>query len=201
VRTAAPAARFLEQEEEVRIVGGRFRGRALAAPATLATRPTSDRVREAIFNILAHGIADLQIPGARVLDLFAGSGALGLEALSRGASFCLFVDTSPEARAQIRRNVETLGLTGATRIFRRDATDLGAAGALAGFGLAFLDPPYDGRLGERALLSAATGGWLAPGAVVALEQRRGTPTVLPPPFALLARRSWGETEVLFGRHA
>jgi 16S rRNA (guanine966-N2)-methyltransferase len=200
-RQRAGRAAPRKKEDGVRIVGGRFRGRTLAAPATPATRPTSDRVREAVFNILLHGLADLQIPGARVLDLFAGSGALGLEALSRGANFCLFVDTSPEARAQIRRNVEALGLTGATRIFRRDATDLGPAGTLAGFGLAFLDPPYEGRLGERALLSATTGGWLAPGAVVVLEQQQGTPTVLAPSLTLLARRSWGGTEVLFARHA
>ncbi len=186
----------------MRIVGGRFRGRALTAPDTLATRPTSDRVREAVFNILMHGIADLQIAGARVLDLFAGSGALGLEALSRGASFCLFVDTSPAARGQIRRNVEALGLTGATKIFRRDATDLGAAGALAGFALAFLDPPYDDlRLGEKALACAAAGGWLAAGAVVVLEQRRGSPTALASPFTVIERRNWGGTEVVFARHA
>jgi 16S rRNA (guanine966-N2)-methyltransferase len=190
------------ERKKVRIVSGRFRGRALTAPDTLATRPTSDRVREAVFNILTHGIADLQIAGARVLDLFAGSGALGLEALSRGASFCLFVDTSPAARGQIRRNVEALGLTGATKIFRRDATDLGTAGALAGFALAFLDPPYDDlRLGDRALLSAAAGGWLAPGAVVVLEQRRGSKTALAPPFSLIERRTWGGTEVVFARHA
>jgi 16S rRNA (guanine966-N2)-methyltransferase len=185
----------------VRIVGGRFRGRSLVAPGDLATRPTSDRVREAVFNILAHGIDGFQLTGAKVLDLFAGSGALGLEALSRGAHFCLFVDVRAEARAHIRRNVEALGLTGVTRIFRRDATSLGPAGALAGFTLAFLDPPYGQGLGERALVSVAAGGWLAPGAVAVLEERKGSPIVLAPPFTLIDRRSWGDTQVLFARLA
>ena len=92
-------------------------------------RPTADRVRESLFNILEHGIEGLSLQGARVIDLFAGTGALGLEALSRGASFCLFVEEQVEARAVIRANIDALQLTGATRIFRRDATDLGPAGA------------------------------------------------------------------------
>ena len=183
----------------MRIVGGRFRGRALAAPDNLATRPTSDRVREAIFNILLHGIPRFQIAGAKVLDLFAGSGALGLEALSRGAGFCLFVENDAAARAEIRRNVEALGLTGVTRIFRRDATSLGPAGQLAGFGLAFLDPPYDRRLDERALTSAASGGWLDAGAICVIERRKGSPFGLGPAFSLVDRRGWGDTEVVFVR--
>jgi 16S rRNA (guanine966-N2)-methyltransferase len=184
----------------VRIVGGAFRGRPLIAPGTRATRPTSERVREAIFDILLHGIAGFQIAGVKVLDLFAGSGALGLEALSRGASFCLFVEQAAEARAQIRRNIEALGLTGVTRVFRRDACNLGRAGNLAGFGLALLDPPYGAELGRRALASAAEGGWLAPGAIAVLEQRKGTATILAPAFTMLERRSWGDTQVLFARH-
>src|SRR5262249_12910865 len=148
----------------VRIIGGRFRGRPLASPAG-ATRPTSDRVREAVFNILSHGIPDLELEGARVLDLFAGSGALGLEALSRGARFCLFVENSADARARIRRNIDALGLTGSTKIFRRDATELGSAGRAGAFTLVFIDPPYAEPLGERALAAAAAGGWLAPGAL------------------------------------
>jgi 16S rRNA (guanine966-N2)-methyltransferase len=183
----------------VRIVGGRFRGRSLTAPDTPATRPTSDRVREAIFNILTHGISEFEIAGAKVLDLFAGSGALGLEALSRGASFCLFVETNAEARARIRRNIEALGLTGATRIFRRDATSLGPAGPLAGFALAFLDPPYGRGLSESALASAAEGRWLASGAVAVIEQRKGSAIELAPAFTLIDQRSWGDTEVLITR--
>jgi 16S rRNA (guanine966-N2)-methyltransferase len=183
----------------MRIIGGRFRGRALAAPGDARIRPTSDRVREAVFNILAHGIPDFDPEGARVLDLFAGTGALGLEALSRGATFCLFVEEDAKARALIRRNVEALGLTGVTKIFRRDAADLGAAGRQDGFTLAFLDPPYGQGLSERALASAAEGGWLAAGAVAVIEERTGTAVSMPAGFTALDARSWGDTEVLFAR--
>ena len=181
----------------MRIVGGQLRGRALATPGDDATRPTSDRVREAVFNILAHGMPDFELQGARVLDLFAGTGALGIEALSRGARFCLFVEDGAEARALIRRNVEAFGLTGVTKIFRRDATSLGPAGALGGFTLAFLDPPYGQGLAERALVASAEGGWLAPGAIVVIEERKGTAVTLPAGFTALDRRAWGDTEVLF----
>lgn len=109
----------------MRVVAGRFRGRPLQAPDDMKIRPTSDRVRESLFNILAHGIENFSLDGARVIDLFAGTGALGIEAVSRGAAYCLFVEEAPDARALIRTNVEALGLTGETRIFRRDATDLG----------------------------------------------------------------------------
>src|SRR5438874_9476915 len=111
----------------MRIVGGRLRGRALAAPKSQAIRPTADRLREALFNVLVHAYGD-PVTGARVLDLFAGTGALGLEALSRGAAFALFVDDGAPARALMRENVEALGLGGASRIFRRDAARLGAIG-------------------------------------------------------------------------
>ena len=174
----------------MRIVGGEFRGRPIAAPNHAGLRPTSDRVREAIFNVLAHGIADFSLDGAKVLDLFAGTGALGLEALSRGAHFCLFIETDVEARGLIRQNVEALGLTGRTRVFRRDATDLGPAGNRGGFTLAFADPPYGKGLGEQALAAAATGGWLAPNAIVVTicvlslprsESRRSHVTMPPRP--------------------
>jgi 16S rRNA (guanine966-N2)-methyltransferase len=158
-------------------------------------------VREAIFNILTHGIPGCTIPGARVLDLFAGTGALGLEALSRGAGFCLFVEEDAEARALIRKNVEALGLTGVTKIFRRDATDLGPAGRNGGFALVFLDPPYGRGLGERALASAAAGSWLAGGAIAVIEERKGTAVALPDGFAALDQRTWGDTQVLFARLA
>jgi 16S rRNA (guanine966-N2)-methyltransferase len=182
----------------MRIVGGQFRGRPLAAPAHEGTRPTSDRAREAMFNILAHGIPGFELAGARVLDLFAGTGALGLEALSRGAAFCLLVEPEVEARALIRRNVEALGLTGATKIFRRDAADLGPAGRQSGFTLAFLDPPYGLGLAERSLASAA-GGWLASGAVAVIEERKGTAIAIPAGFAALDQRSWGDTQAQFVR--
>ncbi|KAB2919117.1 MAG: 16S rRNA (guanine(966)-N(2))-methyltransferase RsmD [Hyphomicrobiaceae bacterium] len=184
----------------MRIVGGRFRGRTLAAPEAEGTRPTSDRVREAVFNILTHGIEGFALEGAKVLDLFAGTGALGLEALSRGAAFCLFVEEGAAARAVIRRNIETLGLTGVTKIFRRDATSLGPAGNRGDATLAFLDPPYGRGLAERALASAAEGGWLADGAVAVIEERKGSAVALPAGFAWLDRRQWGDTEVLFARY-
>ncbi len=133
--------------------------------------------------------------------MFAGTGALGIEALSRGARFCLFIEEAPEARALIRRNVEALGLTGVTKIFRRDATSLGPAGGLGGFTLAFLDPPYGQGLAERALAAAAGGDWLAPGAVVVIEERKGVSVALPTGFAEVDRRTWGDTEVLFARFA
>jgi 16S rRNA (guanine966-N2)-methyltransferase len=183
----------------MRIVAGQFRGRPLAAPEGAHTRPTSDRVREAVFNILEHGIADFAVPGVRVLDLFAGTGALGLEALSRGAAFCLFVEEDAAARGLIRRNIETLGLTGTTKVYRRDASNLGAAGNRGGFGLVFLDPPYEQDLAQRALISAAVGGWLAPGAVAVIEDSRRAIMALPPGFLALEQRTWGDTQVLFAR--
>src|SRR5437016_1351880 len=145
----------------MRIVGGRLRGRTLAAPRSQAIRPTADRLRESLFNILVHGYGD-PVTGARVLDLFAGTGALGIEALSRGAAFALFIDDGAQARALIRENVAALGLGGVSRIFRRDARRLGAAHPVAPFSLAFLDPPYGEGLAEQALASAREGGWLTP---------------------------------------
>jgi 16S rRNA (guanine966-N2)-methyltransferase len=135
----------------MRVVGGRLRGRPLVGPKSNAIRPTADRLREALFNILLHGYGD-PIAGARVLDLFAGTGALGIEAVSRGAEFALFVDDGAEARALLRENATALGLGGTTRIFRRDATKLGPAHPLAPFALAFLDPPYGQNLAAPALL-------------------------------------------------
>lgn len=184
----------------MRIVGGKFRGRAIAAPKNAGLRPTADRVRESLFNILEHGVEDFAIEGARVVDLFAGTGALGLEALSRGAAFCLFVEESPEARALIRDNIEALQLTGLTRIFRRDATDLGAVGTMAPFTLAFLDPPYGKGLGERALSSLSNGGWLAPGALAVIEERADAAIALPEEFTEIDRRTWGDTQVVIARY-
>jgi 16S rRNA (guanine966-N2)-methyltransferase len=184
----------------MRIVAGRFRGRAIAAPSDEAVRPTSDRVRESLFNILDHGIEGFSLSGARVIDLFAGTGALGLEALSRGAAFCLFIDEAVAARALIRTNIELLQLTGLTRIFRRDATDLGPVGTLAPFGLAFLDPPYGKGLAERALASLADGGWLEPGAVVVSEERANREIALPRSFAEIDRRAYGDTQIVIARY-
>ena len=182
----------------MRIVGGEFSGRPLAAPASRDIRPTSDRLRQTLFDILAHAYGD-PVSGARVLDLFAGTGALGIEALSRGAAYALFVEEGVEARGLIRRNVEALGLTGRTRLFRRDATALGPAGTVAPFDIAFADPPYGAGLGERALAAALAGNWLKPDALCVLEEsvKSGIPAVAG--FDLLERREIGDSVILFFR--
>jgi 16S rRNA (guanine966-N2)-methyltransferase len=184
----------------MRIVGGRFRGVPLAAPRNHKVRPTSDRVREAVFNILAHGIAGFQLEGARVLDLFAGTGALGLEAVSRGAAYCLFIDDSADARALIRRNIEAMGLTGQTRLFRRDVARLGLPGTMARFDLLFADPPYGLGLGELALEKAAAGGWLKDSALCVIEERIDAGFTAPEGFALEDQRDYGTTSIRFLRH-
>jgi 16S rRNA (guanine966-N2)-methyltransferase len=184
----------------MRIVGGRLRGRALAAPTSQAIRPTSDRLRESLFNILVHAYGD-PIAGARVLDLFAGTGALGLEAISRGAAFALFVDEAAAARALLRANVEALGLGGVTRIFRRDAARLGPAHPLAPFSLVFLDPPYGRGLAEKALAAARDGGWLSPDALIVVEEAADAGFTAPEGFAELERRSYDDTELVFLRRA
>jgi 16S rRNA (guanine966-N2)-methyltransferase len=179
----------------VRIVGGSLKGRVLKGPRAGLIRPTSDRLRESLFNVLAHAYGD-PCAGAQVLDLFAGTGALGLEALSRGARFCLFVDDSAEGRGLIRDNVEALGLTGSTKIFRRDAGRLGPAGPHDGpFGLVFCDPPYGKGLAEAAL-AAARDGWLTPDALVVVEERTGA-FAAPEGFRELERRAYDDSELTF----
>jgi 16S rRNA (guanine966-N2)-methyltransferase len=186
----------------MRIIGGRLKGRTLLGPKSDAIRPTSDRLRETIFNVLAHGLLKHDIedptPGARVLDLFAGTGGLAIEALSRGASYAVMVDEGTEARGLQRGNVEALGLGGITRILRRDATKLGPVSPFEPFNLVFCDPPYGKGLGERALTSAVAGGWLAEGAVVLLEERAGLEIALPDGIALLDQRDAGEGQILIG---
>jgi 16S rRNA (guanine966-N2)-methyltransferase len=182
----------------MRIVGGRLRGRALAAPRSGAIRPTADRLREALFNILTHAYGD-PVTGARVLDLFAGTGALGLEALSRGAAFALLIDDAAQARALMRDNVTALGLGGAARIFRRDATALGAVHPVEPFSLVFLDPPYGQGLPERALASARDGGWLLPDALLVVEEVADAGFTAPAGFAQLERRRYDDTELIFLR--
>lgn len=181
----------------MRITGGTFRGRALTEPADDRVRPTSDKVRQAIFNILAHNDFGAALDGARVIDVFAGTGALGIEALSRGAAYALFVDDAAESRALVRRNIEALNLTGVTKIWRRDATDMGPRGAGAGgpFDIAFLDAPYRKGLTARALASLRAGGWLAPNAVVLAETAADESLAAPDGFAALDSRSYGETQV------
>jgi 16S rRNA (guanine966-N2)-methyltransferase len=184
----------------MRVVGGSLRGRTLAAPKSQSIRPTADRLREALFNILVHAY-DNPVEGARVLDLFAGTGALGIEALSRGAAFALFVDDGAEARALLRENVATLGLGGTSRIFRRDATKLGPAHPVEPFSLAFLDPPYGKGLAEQALASARAGGWLVPDALMVIEEAKKSAFAAPEGFAEIERRAYDDTEFVVLRFA
>jgi 16S rRNA (guanine966-N2)-methyltransferase len=179
----------------MRVVGGRLRGRPLAAPKSKAIRPTADRLRESLFNILLHAYGD-PISGARILDLFAGTGALGIEALSRGAAFTLFVDDGAEARALLRDNVASLGLGGTARIFRRDATKLGPAHPLEPFSLAFLDPPYGQDLAAPALASACAGGWFVPDALIVVEEATKAAFTAPAAFSELERRRYDDTEFI-----
>jgi len=182
----------------MRVVGGKLRSRPIAGPKSDAVRPTSDRLREALFNILTHSYGD-PVAGARVLDLFAGTGALGIEAISRGADYALFVDEGVEARALLRDNVESLGLGGVTRIFRRDASRLGPAHPLDPFSLVFLDPPYGKGLAEKSLISARDGGWLVPQALLVVEEAADAAFKPPDGFAELERRRYDDTEFTFIR--
>jgi 16S rRNA (guanine966-N2)-methyltransferase len=186
----------------MRITGGNLRGRALFGPQDQRVRPTSDKVRQAIFNLLEHhpDLADFSLAGARVLDLFAGAGSLGLEALSRGAGYCLFVDDSAESRALIRRNIEALNLIGATKIWRRNAAQLGRLDTLVPFGLVFLDPPYHKDLVQPALLAMHDGGWLVEKSVVVAESDEQDSIALPHGYFALDRRSYGGTIVTLLRY-
>jgi 16S rRNA (guanine966-N2)-methyltransferase len=185
----------------MRIVGGKFKGRALKAPDGRDTRPTSDRARESIFNVLAHAEWAPPLEGARVVDAFAGSGALGLEAMSRGAAFCLFIETDSAARGAIRDNIEALQLFGATRIHRRSATDLGAkpAGLGAPFDLVFMDPPYAYDLVPPALDQLLKGAWLAVDALVIAETGANEVAPIAQGWSLLDERLYGAARVSFLR--
>jgi 16S rRNA (guanine966-N2)-methyltransferase len=174
----------------MRVVGGRLRGRTLAGPKSQSIRPTADRLRESLFNILSHAYGD-PVTGARVLDLFAGTGALGIEALS--------VDDGAEARALLRENTTTLGLGGITKIFRRDATKLGPVAPLEPFGLAFLDPPYEKNLAEQALASARAGGWFTADALIVVEEATKFAFTAPEGFFELERRIYDDTEFVILR--
>jgi 16S rRNA (guanine966-N2)-methyltransferase len=180
----------------MRIIGGARRGLLLAdvgeGDPEAHLRPTSDRVREAIFNLLINGGHGTPVTGARVLDLFAGTGALGLEALSRGAARVAFVDDGAKARALLRANIEKMQARGVTDVWRRDATRLGPNRG-PGYSLVFMDPPYGKELGEAALASAVEGGWLAPGAMIVWEE--GTAPVPPAGFTQLDQRKYGDTLV------
>lgn len=180
----------------MRIIAGRFKGRALAAlgkgDAAAHLRPTTDRTRESLFNVLGGGKFGDPIPDARVLDLFAGTGALGLEALSRGARWATFVEKGRVSENILARNVALCGVGEHIKITRRDATRLGANPDLP-YDLVFLDPPYGKGLGEKAVLSAMSGGWLAPKALIVWEEN-----ALPAPpsgLRVLDSRRYGDTTI------
>ena len=178
----------------MRIVAGKFRGKTLLSPEDESIRPTADRVRESIFNILASRLGP-SFEGLRVLDLFAGTGALGLEALSRGASNVVFVDIGAEARGLVRDHIEAFGAGGVAKLLRRDATALGPAGTMGPVDLVFLDPPYGKGLGELALVSLRDNGWLKPETVLVIEESSDTVIELPAGFALDDRREYGAAAV------
>ena len=183
----------------MRIVGGEFRGRSLATPKSDDIRPTTDRTRESLFNILSHAYPQA-LDGTRVLDLFAGTGAVGLEALSRGARAALFVEQSVEGRGLLHTNIETLGVIGRAKIFRRDATALGGVGTVEPFDFLFADPPYAKGLGERALDAASRGGWLIDGALAILEERADIQPAAVDGFDPLEARTFGDTRMHFYRY-
>ena len=180
----------------MRIVAGRFKGRILVAPSGMATRPTSDRLRETVFNVLAHAYGD-PVNHARVLDLFAGSGALGLEALSRGAVFAQFVEEAPAARGAIKDNIDALGVAGLTKVYRRDATRLGPLPPEDAFTLVFCDPPYGKGLAEKSLASAVEGGWLASNALIIIEESTEASVQLPAGLKEMETRFYGDTKIIF----
>ena len=182
----------------MRVVGGELKGRNIVAPASRDIRPTADRLRESVFNILVHAYDD-PFQDARVLDLFAGTGALGIEAISRGAVFTLFVDNGAEARALLRNNVEALALGGVTKVYRRDATDLGPAHPMEPFSLVFLDPPYGKGLAEKALASLRDGGWLKPKALLVVEEAKAAAFAAPDGYEEQERRVYDDTEFVFLR--
>lgn len=182
----------------MKIVSGRLRGRNIATPSGRNTRPTSNQTRESIFNILAHAEWSLPLEGAIVADIFAGSGALGLEAISRGAEFCLFVETEPKARAAIRDNIEKMNLFGCTRLHRHDATKLKIApGNLRGpFTHIFMDPPYNKGLWRPVLARLKDYDLIADEGVIILEESAEA-EIDTKGFTVMADKHWGAARVLF----
>lgn len=182
----------------MRIVSGKLRGRNIATPTGRNTRPTSDQTRESIFNILTHTKWAPPLDGAIVADIFAGSGALGLEAISRGAAFCLFVETEPKARGAIRENIDKMGLFGVTRLHRRDATKLKIApGNLRGpFTHIFMDPPYNKGLWRPVLRKLRDQDLIADDGIIILEESKDAEIEVRS-FDVLADKTWGAARVLF----
>ena len=185
----------------MRIVSGLYRGRALVAPKGHSTRPTADRTRQALFNVLEHASWSRGLGGLRVLDLFAGSGALGLEAMSRGAAFCVSIDLDVHAQAAIARNAQSLGAGDGVIVRRADATRLGPCPERAPFDLAFLDAPYGKGLTEPTLAALGRFGWLAAQAIVVVERGIGEAPLAAPRYEALDSRDWGAARVHFLRWA
>jgi len=185
----------------MRIVAGSLKGRSIVTPEGQGTRPTSDRARQAVFNVLEHAAWAEPLDGMRVMDLYAGSGALGFEAISRGAAFALFVETDEEARGAIRENADACHVMARTRVHRRSATDLGPRPGSDGeaFDMAFLDPPYRKGLGEQTLQRLLEGNWLKAGAVVVFERGSDEPEIDTPGYERLDARDYGAARVMFLR--
>ena len=182
----------------MRITGGQYRGRIITVPKGKDIRPTSDKVRQAVFNsLLQHGLPD----GAQVLDLFCGTGVLGLEALSRGAQFCTFIDKSPDSLRCCKQNVAALGLGAQCKVLHKDSTKLGekALNYLPA-DLAFLDPPYRQDLVLPTLMSVVKHGWLAAGALCVIEAEKETEIFVPEVFSLVSRKKYGDTQIVVIRY-
>jgi len=183
----------------MRIISGKFKGRVLTSLSginpELRLRPTSERAREAIFNILMHN-SFTTLNGARILDLFAGTGALGLEALSRGAAHAIFIENNPEPRAIIRENIEKLGLTGQTNIYRRDASKLGVNRA-APFDILFIDPPYDSDLLVPTLECLRTEKWISPSSLIITEFPASSPPSLDKTWTIVSQKKYGKSAIVF----
>ena len=183
------------QPGRLRIIGGSHRGRRIEIPPGTNARPTGDRVREALFSILTSGIGDAPaLRDSRVLDACAGSGALGIEALSRGAAHAVFFDTERSARVQIGENLDALGLSERADVHRTDATKPPAG---APCDLVFLDPPYDSETAQTAPAALAKSGWIAAGGLIVIETRRGTEIDCGPGFETVDTRSYGDTSLHF----
>ncbi len=183
----------------MRIIAGDHRGRSISTPQGLGTRPTSDKARQALFNVLGHAVWAPPLPGARVLDMFAGSGALGLEALSRGAEFAAFIDMAPAAVTALSKNITSLRLDARAQVLKRHAGRLGNWSGVP-FALVFLDPPYHKGLVAPALEGLARGGWLSPAATLAVEHGAEEVLVTPDFMGELDQRTWGAATVSFLRY-
>ena len=183
----------------MRIVGGRLKGRALAAPEGRGLRPTADRVRESVFNILAHGVDGFGLDGVTVVDVFAGTGALGFEAISRGAAHGVFIDNDARALKLVRQNAGPLGLGRDVTLLRLDAARLAPPprAAKTPAALAFLDPPYESGLVPPALLGLKDKGWLAEGAVVVCEVAAKEEFDAPKGFGIVDERNYGAARLVF----